>query len=349
MAFPPPMVGATTPAFAWTGSKLIVWGGMGLHTETGTCTPCGGGGIYDPQIDSWRALTSIGAPSARVWNAAVWTGKYFLTWGGLFLPYPVSATDQVGAMYDPERDVWQNVSTINQPAWRALHVLAWTGREVLVWGGSDAENVSLRDGGRFDTAQNVWRPMSLDGAPQGCTGTANVWTGQELLVWGGATSDATSPAITDTGAAYNPETDSWRPINHEGAPPARNNPAMVWTGQEMIVYGGSAEKVDIRAYDPASDRWRSLSVRGAPGFHAQGDAVWTGSEMLVWGARDCDVGGRYDLASDTWQSFSSLGASSPRSQHTLVWTGEALLIYGGAIGAHLTHDTNSGAIYTPSP
>ncbi|HYQ02240.1 MAG TPA: hypothetical protein VER96_26375 [Polyangiaceae bacterium] len=346
MAFPPPTVGATTPAFAWTGSKLIVWGGIGLDTETSSCAPCGGGGIYDPKTDSWRALSSVGAPRARSWNAAVWTGTDFLTWGGLFFPPQVSAADQVGAMYNPEKDAWQKVSTAGQPAWRAHHVLAWTGREALVWGGANAENVRLCDGGRFDPAQNVWRSISLEGAAQGCIGSASVWTGEELLVWGGSNAGSASPELTSTGAAYNPDTDSWRPISNVGAPPLRSNPATVWTGQEMIVYSGNTE-ADVRAYDPASDHWRSLSAHGAPGFHAAGDAVWTGSEMLVWGAPDCEVGGRYDLASDTWKPFSSKGALRARSRQTLVWTGEALLIYGGAVGVDRTNDTTSGALYAP--
>src|SRR4051794_8228399 len=67
MALPPANVGATLPAFAWTGQQFLVWGGIGYHTETGTCVPCAGGGIYDPKLNSWRPMTSVGAPTARVW------------------------------------------------------------------------------------------------------------------------------------------------------------------------------------------------------------------------------------------------------------------------------------------
>jgi hypothetical protein len=340
------MVGAITPAFAWTGSKLMVWGGAGYHTETSSCVPCGGGGVYDPKSNSWGALTSIGAPIARDWTAGVWTGKYFMTWGGMpAFPHQLSVLDQTGGMYDLAGDSWLDVSSIGQPAWRWQHIFEWTGREVLVWGGTNAGNDRLCDGGRFDPVRNAWKPISTDGAPIGCLRPASVWTGQELLVWGG-TKRGEPPETTNTGAAYNPDTDSWRPISNQGAPSARHKPATVWTGEEMIVYGGNAG-VDARAYNPATDRWRSLSLKGAPGEYSRGDAIWTGSEMILWGNSNCGVGGRYDLASDTWKPFSSKGALSARTMQTLVWTGEAMIVYGGTVGTHHSRDTNSGAMYVP--
>ena len=347
MALPPPRVGAATSAFAWTGAELIVWGGFGLHTENGGCTPCSGGGVYDPKKNSWRAMRSGDAPTARDWTAGVWTAKHFVTWGGLSaFPHHMTAADQVGGMYDLAQDTWQGVSTSGQPAWRWQHILEWSGREVLVWGGTTPDTIPLCDGGRFDPAKNTWSAMSLHGAPTGCLEPASVWTGHELLVWGGGTIDSSPDGVTNTGAAYNPETDTWRPISNQGAPSARHKPATVWTGEEMIVYGGNAG-VDARAYNPATDRWRSLSLRGAPGVHTRGDAVWTGSEVIVWGNSNCGVGGRYDLASDTWKPFSSKGALTARTMQTLVWTGEAMIVYGGAVGTHLARDTNSGAMYVP--
>lgn len=347
MTLPPANVGALKPAFAWTGNELVVWSGLGLHSENGGCVPCNGGAAYDAKRNSWRALNDVGAPPARDWTEGVWTGKYFVTWGGLpAAAQYFTAIDKVGGIYDLAGDVWHSVSASGQPQWRWLHVLEWTGREVLVWGGTDLSNVPLCDGGRFDPEQNSWRTMTVEGAPEGCAGSARAWTGHELLVWGGQKGPPHSEEDTNTGAAYNPETDSWRPISNKGAPSARYNPATVWTGEEMIVYGGNAG-VDARAYNPTTDSWRNLSLRDAPGLHVRGDAVWTGSEMLLWGRTDCDVGGRYDVATDTWKAFSSQGVLLPRSYQSMVWTGDALLIYGGTIGTEQQEDTNSGALFTP--
>lgn len=347
MALPPANLGAIEPAFSWTGHEFIAWGGLGLHTENGGCVPCYGGGAYDPQTNSWRALTSIGAPTTPEYASGVWTGTSLFVWGGLPpFSHPITPADQVGGMYDVARDEWQSVSTDGQPRWRWQHALVWTGKEVLVWGGAAPDNTHLCDGGRFDPVSNTWTPMSLIGAPPGCLQPATAWTGTELLVWGGSIKEADA-GETNAGAAYNPQADAWRPLNNVGAPSPRTHPAVVWTGQEMIVYGGNAG-VDARAYDPVADRWRSLSLHGNPGLHTRGDAVWTGSEMILWGRSDCDVGGRYDVASDTWRPFSSRGVLKPRRDQSIVWTGDAVLIYGGTIGVDIgEYDTNSGALYAP--
>ena len=347
MALPPSGVGAVTPAFAWTGEQLVVWGGAGLNTETGSCAPCKGGGIYQPMSNSWRAMSDTGAPSPRDWTAGVWAGDRFVTWGGLSgTPHQHLSVDETGGIYDMSLDAWQSMSTKDQPQWRWQHALVWTGREVLVWGGANADNVRLCDGSKFDPVQNVWKSMSLEEAPLGCLQPATAWTGKELLIWGGGIAQADG-STTNTGAAYSPDADTWRPISNVGAPSARHSPAVVWTGQEMIVYGGNAG-VDARAYDPFADRWRPLNLRGNPGLHTRGDAVWTGSEMILWGRSDCDVGGRYDLASDTWQTFSSRGALKARRNQAVIWTGDAMLIYGGIVGIDVAdYETNSGALYMP--
>ena len=43
---------------------------------------------------------------------------------------------------------------------------------------------------------------------------------------------------------YDPATDTWTPINVNGAPPARRNPTSVWTGTQLIVWGGRVTGID---------------------------------------------------------------------------------------------------------
>ena len=42
----------------------------------------------------------------------------------------------------------------------------------------------------------------------------------------------------NTGARYNPVTDTWTPMSTINAPRSRYNHTAVWTGTEMIVWGG---------------------------------------------------------------------------------------------------------------
>ena len=55
-----------------------------------------------------------------------------------------------------------------------------------------------------------------------------------MIVWGGY---AVRP-ISNTGGRYNPGTDSWTATSTTNAPTARDIHTAVWTGSEMIVWGG---------------------------------------------------------------------------------------------------------------
>jgi hypothetical protein len=57
-----------------------------------------------------------------------------------------------------------------------------------------------------------------------------------MIVWGGWD----PPNIFNTGGRYNPDTDSWTATSITNAPSARYVPTGVWTGSEMIVWGGAA-------------------------------------------------------------------------------------------------------------
>ena len=81
-------------------------------------------------------------------------------------------------------------------------------------------------------------------------------------------------------------------------PPApiseRSNPAVVWSGTEMIVWGGmdadQATLDDGAAFDLATGTWRVIAP--APDRASPVPAVaWTGTEMLVWGGQRTNASG----------------------------------------------------------
>jgi hypothetical protein len=144
---------------------------------------------------------------------------------------------------------------------------------------------------------------------------AATWTGRHLVVWGGSAGDdgVGSWRPAGTGAAYDPATDRW-----EELPPApitgRVGATAVWTGREVLFWGGAAghEKffADGAAYDPAGRTWRVLPP--APiGARSAHEAVWTGREMFVWGGigRCCPIDSEihdpaaaaYDPATNRWR------------------------------------------------
>lgn len=146
---------------------------------------------------------------------------------------------------------------------------------------------------------------------------------------------------------------SWQPVTTTGAPLSRSLHTAIWTGAEMIVWGGTG--IDGRLdtggrYKPATDSWQPTSTSGAPSARYYHTAIWTGTEMIVWGGLDqngayLDTGARYDPSMDSWHPMSTLGAPSPRRRHTAVWTGSEMIVWGGEDqnGALL----NNGARYDP--
>src|SRR5437764_1116242 len=60
----------------------------------------------------------------------------------------------------------------------------------------------------------------------------------------------------------------------------RSGSVRVWTGQELLVWGGYER--DGAAYDPRLDRWRRLPR--APFALNQASAVWVAGRMVAYGA-----------------------------------------------------------------
>ncbi|MCP4901899.1 MAG: DUF11 domain-containing protein [bacterium] len=146
--------------------------------------------------------------------------------------------------------------------------------------------------------------------------------------------------------------DTWTPTAGSGPPAARSGHKAVWTGTEMIVWGGgdTASYLDNGGrYDPVTDSWLPISTSGAPAARSGHSAVWTGAEMIVWGGEDgttsLNTGGRYDPDSDSWTGMTSAGAPTIRNYHHAVWTGSEMIIWGGRDGAVYT---NTGGIYDPA-
>ncbi|GAA2655855.1 hypothetical protein Adu01nite_51220 [Paractinoplanes durhamensis] len=159
---------------------------------------------------------------------------------------------------------------------------------------------------------------------------SGVWTGSELLVWGGFAGNQAHEKFFADGAAYRPGTRSWRKL--PAAPlGARSEAQAVWTGTEMIVWGGSDARhsqfgvVDGAAYNPRTDKWRRIAA--APGRgRTGGQALMAGGKMVVFGGNGvlgADMSKTtlvYDPRADAWTTFPTPGrvfAAAP-SGDTLV-------------------------------
>lgn len=313
----------------WTGSEMIIWGGGNLSDIFNT------GRRYDPATDSWTPTSiRIGAPMTRTGHTAVWNGREMIVWGGAAQNGVFFNT---GGRYDPASDLWTATSTANTPLERSSHTAVWTGTEMIVWGGVGCGgNCNFNSGGRYNPNTDSWRATSINNAPSARFDQTMVWTGREMIVWGG-TDAIPNTTYLHTGGRYNPVTDTWTPTSLANVPLGRVGYTAVWTGSEMIIWGGVDESFHDASsggrYNPGTDVWTPTNVPGAPLARNDHSAVWTGREMIVWGGSspgpDLNDGKRYDPATDNWTPMTTINAPFPRLRHTAVWTGSQLIVWGG--------------------
>ena len=205
----------------WTGRELIDWGG-------GCCGDVvSDGAAYNPATNSWRKLAPppVGGQQSPV---GAWTSRELIIFPGR----DPDGKEVGGAAYNPVTDTWRQIGSRPVPLPGADAV--WDGHEVIVAGGTRAGYGLSRDGLAYNPATN--RSRRLAPMDSGRTGAAAVWTGRRLLVWGGQT----FPGATVTarhGLTYDPIGDRWSRLPQ--APlSGRADPAAVWTGRELIVWGG---------------------------------------------------------------------------------------------------------------
>jgi N-acetylneuraminic acid mutarotase len=329
----------------WTGSEMIIWGGYQGNSYLIT------GGRYNPTTDTWTATSNTNAPSGRAAHTAVWTGSEMLIWGGYFYGNGYQYLN-TGGKYNPVTNSWTATSTTNAPTGRSAHTAIWSASKMIVWGGSAGFD-HFNTGGLYNPATNTWAVVGTAGAPIARDGHTAVWTGSEMIVWGGFNFD--SQSYLNTGGRYNPGTNSWTATDTTNAPDGRSNHTAVWTGSEMIVWGGDPTLNAGGRYDPAADSWTATNTTNAPDGRSYHTAVWTGHEMIVWGGAYFDhtkftfipfnTGGRYNPDADNWTATNLTNVPDARYTHTAVWTGNQMIVWGGFGGGTL----DTGGRYCAEP
>jgi len=303
--------------------------------------------------EDWQPMEVSGAPTGRERHTAVWnqgTGSMII-WGGN------TATEffATGAAYSEGADSWTPLPAGNAPTPRALHTAVWTGNRMVIWGGRDA-TTQKGDGAVYNPAGDFWAPIDTINAPSARALHRAIWAVDvgEMVVWGG-----TDGIELDTGARYDPVADLWglAPVDEldPDRPTPRSNHGAVYTGTEMIIWGGSEASVKlddgaiyVPTEDPAGDPWLPMNGLGAPSAREGHTVVWTGTVMLIWGgggaAGFLDDGAAYDPGLDAWTPIGAVDAPSPRWRHTAVWTGTHMIVWGGQ---GPTGALDTGAMYDP--
>jgi len=221
----------------WTSREMIGWGG-------GCCGDASSeGAAYNPATNTRRKLAgSPLAPEQRPIGA--WTGRelvLFVSGNKPTTTKPWPARLARAAAYNPVTDTWRRIAPL--PAVRTDASAVWDGREVLIVGGTGPPRggnppAPAAIGFAYNPGTNLWRRLPRMEA--GRAGAAAVWTGKRLLIWGGTTSTPYGVVKLETpkqGLAFDPKANRWSSFLR--APLlGRLDPAAVWTGQAMIIWGG---------------------------------------------------------------------------------------------------------------
>ncbi|GAB3665205.1 hypothetical protein GCM10027589_29670 [Actinocorallia lasiicapitis] len=258
-----PLTARTGAVAVMTATTVFVWGGQ---TPAGRGPALSDGAEYDPVGDSWKPLPP--APVAlRSGPAVVWTGTEVLLWGGLG---GHDDWQEDGAAYAPATRTWRKLSAAPlRFDYEAQTV--WTGREMIAIADDPGHTAAA-----FDPAANTWRRLpALGKGYQGFGHRDPVWisdrvvsqsripeeypsrsldpttarwtdlavpdrpknsslegmsfaTPKGILTWNGS-----QPAVL-----YTPSPAAWRQIAVPDRLPYRERASLVWTGTDLIVFGG---------------------------------------------------------------------------------------------------------------
>ena len=251
---------------------------------------------------------SYGDPASAMLNSeSAWYNQIFPTERGSDIGFRVARAATIAA--SSELTPFTPMSKVGQPELpRYAHTLVWTGSQMIVWGGY-VDDVVVATGGVYSPSTDSWVATTAVSAPSARGGHTAVWTGDRMIVWGGRDADGNS---LSSGQAYFPDANggSWFPISSSNAPAARAWHTAVWTGTEMIVWGGEASSgvpfADGAAYNPALNSWRPVSAANAPAMRVGHGSVWAGNRMAIWGGALVSAA----TGNDNFENASELSAVS---------------------------------------
>jgi hypothetical protein len=220
------------PIAIWSGTYVVIWGG------TNNNAPVAGGARYDDATDTWLPMDAgANAPSARSNVAFAWSGTELYLFGGRI----GTAVTNEGYAYDPAQDKWRKLPTTGAPIARSDAFATWMGNKLFVWDGRDMTGASVANsGGIYDPATNTWSAVATGSAPakRGAPYPKNGWaagSGSKVFFVGGE--DGTT--AKHDGGIYNPAgAGTWTAIANFPSGKDHFFGVGVWTGQEMIVWGG---------------------------------------------------------------------------------------------------------------
>lgn len=330
----------------WTGSKLVVFGGLILGVPTNT------GYIYDPIQFTFEPISQSGAPSARYGHSAVWTGSEMILFGGATISGGSVSTLADAYSFDPNRNLWSKINLTNAPTARVNHSAALVGRKMVIYGGaSRGANgwTALSDGYVFNISNRAWSKINSTGSPGPLTGHSAVSSGYAAIIFGGGKFSSGNLIATNNIFVYTPDKDTWTKITPANqGPSARMFHAAVWTDAlSMAIFGGAskttnngksiiaADGAPAYSFDFLSLKWTELPTQNLPSGRIGLTANWVrgsdifGGAAFLWGGGSGLTEHQLSAVSKEKRRYGLFGPIGDFIGGQLVKGGE---LVGGALG-----------------
>lgn len=263
----------------WFDHRMVIIGGYvdsGGNTCPGYTGPviAYGALTYDPSSMIWGQISSPANTPVGPNGASVNTGNQVIWWStsywGNSWRFTSASTSPNGISMSGWSEAPTNASVI------------WDGSEMIVYGG-DGEF-------KYNPSTDSWSSMANEPPPNYPYRSQHVgvWTGLKMIVWGGFNTSITTNPPIGSGDAYDPMNDTWTAISTQNEPIGRINASAIWTGSQMIVWGGQTQVgglpiVNGGSYYPQTDTWKSVSTLGEPSPRILYSIIWTGQSMIIWG------------------------------------------------------------------
>ncbi len=362
---PAPIAARQSPATAWTGTEMVVWGGIDDSASVSD------GAAYDPVRRTWRTLPPAPAGAHPQW-AAVWTGTSMILWGA---SNDGQSRRPTGARYTPGTDDWQMLPDSPLPTSAATQSV-WTGSVMValaIPGGNEPQHI---EAAAYDPVADRWSSLPrvelapghpvLEVQAASADGTVYLWSRwqHQTTVWAGGGIMVTTSAGTD---CFVLEGTAWRPVSFAGPTrPVGSQP--IWTGK-YFVQPASREWLGVasgpmpfnltgRLLYPQTGKVTAIAHGPVDDLGAQ--SVWTGVALLSFNSRTLIAGGAvthypgeaaaWEPDRDEWTPLSRPGLASD-GDPAAVWTGDRLLLWGRlydptSVGASVPRSFAGGLEFT---
>ena len=345
-----------SPALAWTGERLFVYGGNPVpseHESARSVEPLNDAALIDPTSGDVDRLPDppFDRP-LRLTPAAVAVDDEVVVVGQLCRESEsddraCDAGAYRGAVYSVTDDDWREIELPNH-----LKMISngqsegvgttSDGRAVLLLGGRGGYGtLASRELWTYSPADDEWERLPAPGSLIEGVCLA----GDAVVVGSGLRPQTAAPGVPAPPAdpasvgpslavlALDGETRVWFPTEAAGMMPSGDQ-ANITCGDDLVLFDDGSE--GLRVFDLGVDGgWRTPSPK--PGDDVHLARLWTGEEFLFLDANAPTLG--YDPATDTWRGIER---SAPTGLHS-VWTGDSVVGWPGRTDTPVQFDVDGAS------